>query len=577
MQPLIDWLDERTGLVATWRQLGAVEVRSAGMQHSIGAVFVYLFFQQAALGVLLATYYSPSASDAWASTAYLNDQVTGGWLLRGLHHHGTSAMVILMGVYFLRALAVRAYRRPRELRWLSALLMGALIFAFAITGFPLPWDQDGYWGAKIRMGIIGTAPGGEQIVSLLTAGDEFGNLTLLRFYMLHIFVLPVVFVGALVVHMSGVLRERPTATNEDDRRPRLSYYPHQLFYDVLAVTLVAAALLGFTVWSHGAPLYAPAQPASSYIARPEWYFLSLFQLLKVFDGPLQIVATTLLPGALATLLVALPWLDPGSASTPRRARLVVPLAALLMAGIGTLTAIAVAEDAADEVYQKNRVAARSDAARARDLALIGVLPHGGDAVYQNDPQVAARTLFADECATCHAIDGIGGEEAPNLTNYGDRQWLREVIRNPNDPLKYGNTKLDEMEAYPEDELPEDQLVAVVEYLVSLAGDDAPPFDANLAAKGKALFDDELDCNNCHETEPGESGDGPNLSGLGSQAWIARVIADSSAEDLFGSEADMPKFVGKLSEDDLTMIAEFVFSLRDADTPDPSQPEGDDEG
>ena len=132
---------------------------------------------------------------------------------------------------------------------------------------------------------------------------------------------------------------------------------------------------------------------------------------------------------------------------------------------------------------------------------------------------SARAISSRSTArSCHTLGGSGGEEAPNLTDYKSREWLSAVIRNPRDKRFFGGTKTHhEMEAYPASALPDDKLKAVVEYLISLMGDEALHADAALADKGKKLFADELDCNTCHEVKPGESGDGPNLSGEGSKA------------------------------------------------------------
>ncbi len=191
-----------------------------------------------------------------------------------------------------------------------------------------------------------------------------------------------------------------------------------------------------------------------------------------------------------------------------------------------------------------------------------MLPPGGDAVFLNDPQVASRTLFKEHCETCHTLDGVGGEEAPDLTRVRSRPWLAGVIRNPRDKRYFGGTKTHkEMEPYPATELPDDKLSAVVEYLTSLIGEEAGPVDAPLAERGKKLFADALDCNTCHEVKPGESADGPNFAGAGSRAWTQRVLRDSAAEDLFGKSAGMPKFGKKLSDEEIRQLADFIASQR----------------
>ncbi len=567
---LADWLDERTGIKGIWRWVADEPVPGgARLRYVFGSVLMYLFAQQVVLGILLASYYSPSATDAWASTAYLNDRVTAGWFLRGLHHHGSSAMVIVTALHFGQVFLAGAYRKPRELNWLTGLAMGGIVFAFALTGYLLPWDQKGYWATQVATSIMGTVPGGSHVQVLLQGGHEYGNLTLTRFYTLHVFVLPIGLAGLLAAHLflfrkHGVTP--PPLSEKELTEKEQTFFPHQLFLDVAAMALVGALLVVATWKTHGAELFAPAQPASNFVARPEWYFLFLFELLKYFEGPLQIIATVILPGAATTFLVALPWLDKAES---RRARDRMPLVvgvSLLMAGVVALTGRALAEDRRNEAYQKGLIAAHEEARLARELAKKGVLPPGGDAVFENDPQFRARSLFREHCANCHAVGGNGGDEAPDFRGYSSREWLRALIRNPESPRFFGGTKhAVEMEAYPEQKVSNAQLDAVVEYVTSLMGPEAGDFDAALATKGKALFD-ELDCSTCHDMEPGGTGDGPNLHGHGTRAWVARVISDSSQKDLFGENAKMPKFARKLPKEDIELLAGWIVSLRAAAGP-----------
>jgi ubiquinol-cytochrome c reductase cytochrome b subunit len=231
-----------------------------------------------------------------------------------------------------------------------------------------------------------------------------------------------------------------------------------------------------------------------------------------------------------------------------------------------LTALAVVADANNEHYQEGLVHAREDAEKARELAEEGVPPDGGTAVWRNDPQYAAILLFKDNCATCHTIGGRGGEEAPSLDGFGTRAWLRGAVRTPRSVEYFGGTKgHEDMEAYAAADLPDDQLDALVEFLLKLrdegaAEPDPSAYDANLAAKGKTLWEDEVDCSGCHMIEKGEDGDGaPVFWGRGTRAWIARVIRDSSQADLYGEEAEMPKFEGKLSDEEIAALADYVHA------------------
>jgi ubiquinol-cytochrome c reductase cytochrome b subunit len=568
---LREWFEARTGLGSA--VAAALEERVPGgarWQYVFGSVLTFLFMQQVVLGILLAFYYSPSASDAWASTAHLNDKVAAGWFLRGLHHHGSSAMVVVVMLHLLQVVWAGAYRAPRETNWWTGLAMGGLVLAFALTGYLLPWDQKGYWATQVATGIMGSVPGGAPLQQMIQGGPEYGNLTITRFFALHVFVLPLALGGLLAAHIALFRRHgvTPPAKLDDAelKRKTQPFWPNQLFLDVLAMTICAAALIGLTFKTHGAELFAPADPASNFVARPEWYFLFLYQLLKYFEGPLQIVATMLLPGAVAVTLFALPWIDRATSRRPGARWQALTVVGLLMAGVTALTALALVEDARNESYQHGLVIAEEEATRARTLALEGVPPAGGVAVFDNDPKQKTRKLFKEHCSTCHTIEGRGGEEAPSFDGYGSREWLFALIRDPRSKRFYGGTKAHTtMEPVPASTVPDDQLRAAIEYLLSLAGPEVGATDAAMVASGKALWEGTLECSGCHEVEAGKADTGPTLAGRGSPAWIARVIRNSAEPDLYGDTAEMPKFADKLSPAEITALAEFISSQRTAKT------------
>jgi ubiquinol-cytochrome c reductase cytochrome b subunit len=333
-----------------------------------------------------------------------------------------------------------------------------------------------------------------------------------------------------------------------------------MFLDAIAMTVCAVVLIAWTMRSEGTELFAPADPTANFQARPEWYFLALYKLRHMFEGPREAIATMFIPGAVAAFLVAVPALE----AIAGRAGRIVALTGLgaVLAGVVGLTAVAISDDRGDESYQESLEHAGKQAERARTLAKEGVVPEGGPAVFWNDPEYKVKKLFEEHCQNCHGVDGVGGGEAPDLTDYSNRAWLSSLIRDPNQPQFFGKTKHDDMEAYPVDKVSDEQLAATVEYLVQLMGDETMVADAKLAETGKALWADELECSNCHEVEAGKDNEGPTLFGHGSPAWVERVIRDSSAKDLFGEEAQMPKFgTDKLTDQQVASLAAFVVRQR----------------
>lgn len=555
------WLEERTALPSLWRRFAEHPVPGGPrLRYVLPAVLVYLFVQQGVLGVLLASHYSPSATDAWASTVYLNDQIESGWFIRGLHHYGTSAIILTAVAYLAQLALTGEYKRPREIVWISTLGLLVVTMALGITGNILPWDEQGYWAAQVELGIVEQSPGGQAIRTVVQGGAEAGNLTLTRLYTVHAFVLPLAAAALLAAIVVLGRRGQAVEAARDPKRAQ-PFASGQLLVDMVAIVLVAVVLVVVTMQTHGSELFGPADPTSGFQARPEWYFLFLYKLRMFFEGPLEPVATMVIPGAAAAFLVVAPFLDAVAGKAGRVGVLVV--LGIMLSGVVALTAISVTSDAANESYTKAMAQAHKEAERARGFAKEGVLPEGGPAVFRNDPEYKVRALYKEHCQNCHELDGFGGEEAPSLTDYSSRQWLFALVRDPNAKRFFGGTKHEEMEPYPESgekAVSEEQLHAVVEYLWQLQGE--PDVDASLAAEGKTLWADELDCNNCHEIEAGAEGSGPTVLGHGSAAWVARVIRDSSKPDLFGESAQMPKFgEDKLDEEALTALAAFVVAQR----------------
>jgi ubiquinol-cytochrome c reductase cytochrome b subunit len=554
-----DWLDERTG----YRRVVAAALEEpvpggASFAYVFGSVLTFILLNQLVTGVLLAMYYSPSVPAAWASVVYIQDRVTLGWFIRGLHANGASAMVIVAGLHLLQTAVYGAYRKPRELNWLIGALMLGLILAFALTGYLLPWDQKGYWATKVATGIMGSTPViGGWLQGVVQGGNEYGNLTLSRFYAIHVFLLPAGLLALVALHVAlfrkhGVTPRWGRSPEELERRTQ-PFWPDQLALDTTAILFAFGAMLVYTVWTGGAELGAPADPAAAYDARPEWYFLPLFQTLKYFHGPLEQVVALGAPLLLFGILFAMPFVDRGPDRSPRRRVLILAPLFLVFAGAAVLIEVARAEDRADAALQKRLVAAEKLAHKARLLARQGVPPAGGTAVYENEPHYRAKRLFAEHCTGCHVGDERKGPEL--VAGYNTRAWIRDFLKDPNGDRFFGPTKaIHEMKPA---KYEGKDLEAIVEMVYAQTGAD----DANvaLAEAGKALFSDG-ECSDCHSLDPEEPGTGPNLAGRGTIPYLTALIADGGEARFFGQKNEMTVFKDKLRYDEIRALAEYVASL-----------------
>jgi ubiquinol-cytochrome c reductase cytochrome b subunit len=553
------WLRER---------LGATEARvetvpGPSFAYVLGYALLLLLAVEMTTGIALAAFYAPSTTDAWASVAYVQDRLPLGWLVRGLHHHGASALVIVTGVHLFSTALLGAYKKPRELTWWLGIVLLLLILGFAITGYVLRWDQSGYWANQVEVGIAaGTPLVGDAIRAVLISGNEYGNLTLTRFYMLHVALLPALMTLVVVLHVMLARRHGATPRWYRANARAVPRWPQQSLRDVTAMAFVLAALLAFTAATGGADLSAPADPASAYDARPLWYFRWLFELRAMVGSAEQLVAMVA-PALVAGLLVALPLVDRSESNDPRARKPWLAALVVMFAVIGLLTAMSFRRDANDADLAKRQDHADKRAAKARDLAAKGGVPATGaqDLFAANVPMYRARMIYAQRCASCH--DEASDERKGPIIAAGhkSRAWLRGFLQDPSGPAYWGKTKLAKTEdAMKPVEMQGEDLDALVELLYAQSG--APDAVAAKVERGKALFDQS--CNDCHSLDEGVAGgSGPGLAGLGSRDWFTSTISNPKAAIHMGAMSEMPRFDKDLSIVDRDAIAEYLVWLRTA--------------
>lgn len=503
----------------------------------VGPALAFSLVLQALTGWCLATFYAPSATTAWAAVAYIQQEVTLGWFIRGLHSVGASMTVALVGLHLVQSVASGAYATALGRNWLLGLAAGGLVLAFALTGYLLPWDQKGYWATQVATSLLGETPVvGDWLRRVVQGGGDYGNLTLTHFYALHTMLLPALVGVVVVLHVRWTRRAA-------------AWWPDDAWRDAVACAVVVAVSYALVAHGHGAPLEAPADPASAYDARPEWYFLPLFQLLKYLPGKIEVIGALGLPLLVGVLLAALP-------RAPRGPALAIVLA-LGAAGAG-MAVRARLDDAHNPAYRRGRARAEADATRALALAQKGVPPAGGTAVYDNDPALRARKNFDARCAGCHVLEGAGEEKGPLLTGWMSRAWLTDFLKQPDAPKYFGHTKkLHQMKPVKAEG---EELRALVEWIYAQGGG---TFDQALADQGRAIFERD-DCDECHSADGKTEGvDGaPNFAGHASLEWIERLIRDGGAPTLFSDHNEMPKFgPDKLSDEEVAALAAFIARQR----------------
>ncbi len=224
MSKVYSWLDERADLTHTFSPLLFRKIpKGVGWWYTFGSATLFVFILQAVTGIFLAMYYSPSPDHAYDSVKYISHDVMLGSFIRGLHHWGASAMVVLVVLHLLRVVIMGAYKYPRELTWIVGVFLLLLTMAFGFTGYLLPWDEKAYWATTVGTNMAGTVPlVGDWVLKLLRGGAELGAVTLARFYALHTLMLPALLLTVVSAHLYLVIKQGISAPPEIEPRDPLS-------------------------------------------------------------------------------------------------------------------------------------------------------------------------------------------------------------------------------------------------------------------------------------------------------------------------------------------------------------------
>jgi menaquinol-cytochrome c reductase cytochrome b subunit len=204
----LDWLDERSGLVGGIKYFLFRKVPGdASWSHTLGSATLTAFLVQATTGVFLAMYYKPDPDKAYESIQHITNDVTLGWLVRGMHRWGASVFIILMFFHMARVFLFGAYKYPRELNWIVGVLLLITGMLEGFTGYLLPWDQTAYWATVVGININASAPFlGPFIADFLRGGAEIGGDTLARWYSLHMLIIPGALFALIFFHLYLVVR-----------------------------------------------------------------------------------------------------------------------------------------------------------------------------------------------------------------------------------------------------------------------------------------------------------------------------------------------------------------------------------
>ena len=487
----LDWLEDRTGS----EEIPA----SSGWPQVLGSVALFAFLVQAATGILLSLHYASAPGVAYDSLRHIMTQVTAGRLLRGLHHWGASLMIVVVVLHLIQTFVWGAYKKPREATWIGGVVLLLLTLAFGLTGSLLPWDNRAYWGTVAITRLLGTNE------------TPIGAATFTRFYVAHVQILPLL--TALLIAWHIYLARRHSKA------------PVQLAKDAIAIFGWFAVLMGMAILAR-VPLGHMADPTdSSYVPRPEWYYLFLFQFLKWFEGPLKVLGAVILPMLAIVALILVPFIDRGKMKSVRRRWGAIGLAALAAIFWGGLTARAVVTTPESQEMDMSLVQPWQEIS-AGNLASIGFFRKA-------------------QCGSCHVLGKSGA--GPDLTlapSSRPATWLEEHIKSR---LSAPGT------------LTDGQVKMLAAFVAerSVQAVDAWRNTPQNAVEG-ALIYQANDCGSCHKLNGVGDELGPALNGEGERrdrSWIEQHFADPPK---YSPDSIMPSF--QFKPDELKLLTDYLMAI-----------------
>ncbi len=529
---LLDWLDARTGY-RTLRSHALDEPLppGTGWAFTTGSVVALLIGCQVLTGIGLAMYYVPSPSLAYDSLRYLMSEVPLGALMRGLHFWGASFVVVAAVIHLLRVFLSGAYKAPRELTWITGLVLLLVILGFSLSGYLLPWDQKAYWATTVTISVAESTPVvGGLLANVLRGGSELGSLTLGRWFAAHVFLLPLALLVFVVAHVALMRKHGISGPIAPVSGAPIPFYPFHVIKDTLMMAAVFAALFTAALM-FPAHLDEIANPAdANYVPRPEWYFLSLFQLLKYFPGPLEVVATQVVPGLVVGGLFALPFLDRGHSRHPWAPSRRVFTVAMGVLGMSVVLLTTLGLRDAPVRFDPNTWGPQS---------VAGFLTAEGE---------------GNACVRCH-VDG-GPASPVRTTRIGrDEGWITFHLSDPTaiaPGARPVDPNLDPM-------LDGDATRAVLAYLRRMRAGATPPVVAPETAMVVRTIGTR--CMACHRLD-GDGGDtGPDLSHIGARrdaAAIHRIVNDPNDE--YGDSV-MPIYGTRLTAAEIAAIADYLAARK----------------
>ncbi len=543
MRKIIDWLEHRTGIETAIQNFLYEDIpASSGWHQIIGSTAVFFFIIQVFTGGLLAFNFAPTPGDSYNSVRYIMTELTGGRLIRGLHHWGASMMLIIVVLHMIQVFLYGAYKKPREATWMVGCVLLLITLAFGLTGYLLPWDNRAYWGTMVTTQITGSAPiAGPYLTRLLGSEVGVSRVTFSRFYALHTILLPPLVIILIGIHIY-LVRKHGVAPAVGDTAPRRKFFPEQVFKDTVGVAVAFIILFVLAVVAD-APLGRLADPTdTAFIPRPEWYFLFLFQTIKFFKGPLETVGTVVLPGIAVLVLFLVPFID--RAPMVRLGKRGFAFACVILGALAWTSLTTAAVMTTPPSPEENGLIATSESETS-----IQAWQH------LSPQELQGLALYRKEnCKACHpgaGKQGIGPDLTKMPADHRNAAWMVPHFQNP--------SKVVPGSSMPPVQLKDDELNALSAFILKLTPDNetsimgAPDY----VVQG-ALVYQQNHCNSCHQISGVGQKLGPPLDGVSERhdrAWLEQHFRDPQGTS---KGTIMPPY--KFSDADMDAICKYLLQL-----------------
>lgn len=441
LKTLWNWLDDRTGITQTINPLAKhLAPKDAKWVYVFGSATLFCFMLQVITGVALALLYQPTTESAYDSLKYISDDLQFGHFLRGIHYFGASAMIILIGMHMIRTYVMAAFKYPREMSWISGVILLALTIGMGFTGQLLRFDSNGIWSIVVAAEQAGRLPFiGDLAGKFFLGGDTLGGATLSRFFAFHVFLIPGIIFALLGLHLFLVFRngisEPPKAGRLIDRnnyrqwyknlmkKEGVPFWPNAAWRD-MAFGLVVVLIILILALFAGPPEIgiAPDPTNINTNPRPDWYLLWIFAMFALIPRALESYAIVLIPLIGGLILILLPVIFNIGERSPSRRPWSIAVVLVIVTSVGVFWYIG----------ERAPWSPRFDASPLSEEVI-------GD-VSKNAHHGAV--LFHDKaCITCHKISGNGGIHGPDLTRVANRlttdQITIKIVNGGKDMPSYG--------------------------------------------------------------------------------------------------------------------------------------------